>query len=187
VNAAEHIVEAYFRLVRHCFTLSDVKVLRGNNRQLDLLAINLKTDEQFHVEVGVTHQVNWNSSIQELCESFESKFFGKPPARTGKMTDHAKGKQYFDQILNTYRVVGLDPAKIQRVWVCWIVTNPHEQEQVLAEYSRQRKLTIPIRILSFRDDILVKLQREVATSNYDDEVLRTLSLIKQQAMQCSPP
>jgi hypothetical protein len=32
MNAAEHIVESYFRLCRGCFTLSDRKVKDGNNR-----------------------------------------------------------------------------------------------------------------------------------------------------------
>lgn len=32
MNAAEHIVEAYFRLCRNCFTMTDRKVVGGNNR-----------------------------------------------------------------------------------------------------------------------------------------------------------
>jgi hypothetical protein len=38
MNAAEHIVDSHFRIVRDYFTLADQKVLHGNNRQLDLLA-----------------------------------------------------------------------------------------------------------------------------------------------------
>jgi hypothetical protein len=41
MNAAEHIVESYFRLCRGRFTFSDRKVSGGVNRQLDILGYNL--------------------------------------------------------------------------------------------------------------------------------------------------
>ena len=65
MNAAEHIVDAYFRLSRGCFTLADRKVTKGNNRQLDILAYHLKDQHEFHIEVGVTHQENWCPTLEE--------------------------------------------------------------------------------------------------------------------------
>ncbi|MDP1539464.1 MAG: hypothetical protein U0998_10730 [Moraxellaceae bacterium] len=66
MNAAEHIVDAYFRLARGCFMLADKKVKKGNNRQLDILAYHLKDQLEFHIEVGVTHQENWRPTLEEL-------------------------------------------------------------------------------------------------------------------------
>ncbi|GAB3995131.1 hypothetical protein GCM10028807_34470 [Spirosoma daeguense] len=54
MNTAEHLVEIYYRQAG-CFTMSDIKVISGNNRQLDLLAINIKTKKYYHIEVSVAH------------------------------------------------------------------------------------------------------------------------------------
>ena len=74
MNAVEHIVESYFRYCRNCFTMVDVKIIGGNNRQCDLLAFNLATQEQFHVESSVTHDLNWLPSEDTLRETFDKKF-----------------------------------------------------------------------------------------------------------------
>jgi hypothetical protein len=90
MNAAEHIVDAYFRLCRKCFTLSDLKVESGNNRLFDLLAHDLANGESFHIEVGGTHRPNWCPTITQLEERFEKKFFGAFPKRgdsSSKRTD----------------------------------------------------------------------------------------------------
>jgi hypothetical protein len=47
MNTVERIVESYFRLCRCCFTYSDVKVVDGNNRQLDILAVSVVTGDQY--------------------------------------------------------------------------------------------------------------------------------------------
>jgi hypothetical protein len=36
-----------------------VKVIDGINRQLDLLAINLITGDQYHIQTSVTHRTAW--------------------------------------------------------------------------------------------------------------------------------
>jgi len=94
MNTTEKIVESYFRLCRDCFTIADLKVRKGNNRQIDLLAVNLKTEDQYHVEVSVTHCVNWCPDMEKLRSEFDKKYFGAPTEREGKNTDYAKGKNY---------------------------------------------------------------------------------------------
>ncbi|MDQ2822274.1 MAG: hypothetical protein M3Y65_18135 [Pseudomonadota bacterium] len=121
MNAAEHIVDAYFRLVRGCFTLADKKVVKGNNRQLDILAYHLKSREAFHIEVGVTHQENWCLSAEDLGPHFDKKFFGAPPKLNGATngtTDFEKGKSYWEKITATYEEVGFAPDEVKRIWVC---------------------------------------------------------------------
>jgi len=115
MNAAEHIVEAYFRYCESCFTITDRKVKKGNNRQLDLLAYNVRNGRQFHVETGVTHRENWCPALDVLVEKFQKKFFGVPPKRTGATegrTDSERGKSYFPQINATYREMGFNPSKL---------------------------------------------------------------------------
>lgn len=187
MNAAEHIVDAYFRMARGCFTLADRKVTRGNNRQLDILAYHLKQDSAFHIEVGVTHQKNWCPTLSELGTHFEKKFFGAPPERKGKSagtTDYEKGKSYWRQIEATYREVGFDPERVQRVWVCWTVKNQKDSEPIKLQYqSTHLSRSFEIEVLSLRDFVLPRLQNAIGTANYDDEVLRMLGFVKQRELQ----
>jgi hypothetical protein len=46
-----HIIEKYFQEIKHCFTMTNIKC-RGN-KEIDLLAINPKTQERFHVEIRI--------------------------------------------------------------------------------------------------------------------------------------
>jgi hypothetical protein len=187
MNTAEHIVESYFRLCRGCFTFADRKVTQGNNRQLDLLAFDVKAQLPFHIEVGVTHRENWCPTIEELGPQFEKKFFGAPPERTGKSdgtTDFEKDKSYFLKIESTYSEVGFSLANIKRVWVCWIVKEQRNNEPLLFSFeSKHLNKTFMIEVLSLRDFILPKLLKEIGTANYDDEILRTLGFIKQLELQ----
>jgi hypothetical protein len=187
MNATEHIIEAYFRLCRGCFTCSDRKVLGGNNRQLDLLAYNVKEKLPYHIEVSVTHQLAWCQSRQELSVEFARKFFGVPPRReskTGRKTDHEKGKSYFPEIESAYKDVGFDPDSVKRVWVCWVVKGEENNKPLEVSYNFERlNRQFKIEILSLRDLILPELEKKIGTAHYDDEILRTLGLLKERNKQ----
>jgi hypothetical protein len=178
MNAAEHIVEGYYRHCKKNFTITDVKVIRGVNRQFDLLAIDLKSGEQFHIESSVTH--SFTISADDLCAELERKFLGVPPKREGANTDHSRGKRYLNEINETYRSVGFEPEKIQRVFVTWQVKGIGRLRECLEAFARK---SFPVSVISFRDTILPELQKVIGTSNYDDEALRTLSLIRQMEIQ----
>ncbi len=181
MNAVEHIVECYFRYCKGCMTITDLKIKAGNNRQADLLAYNLVTKKQYHIESSVTHCKNWAHSIEDLREIFDKKFRGVPAAREGQKTDHAKGKNYFKSIVQSYRDVGFAPSKIQRIFVTWIVTDEADLKRFLSDYNK--RYGIGVSLLSFRDRILPELRKAISTSNYDDEVLRILSLLQQCDLQ----
>jgi len=187
MNAAEHIVDAYFRLVRGCFTLADRKVAKGNNRQLDILAYHLLDKTSYYIEVGVTHQENWCPTMDELGAQFEKKFFGASPERKGKSggkTDFEKGKSYWKQIEATYAEVGFDPEVVRRVWVCWIVKGRKDAEPIHHGFqSGHLSRTFDIEVLSLRDHVLPQLEKAIGTSNYDDVILRTLGFVKQRELQ----
>jgi hypothetical protein len=189
MNAAEHIVDAYFRLALGCFTFSDKKVTKGNNRQFDLLAHHIVKGTQFHIEVGVTHRENWCPSLEQLAVGFEKKFFGACPERKGKdagTTDFEKGKTYFPQIQDTYKEVGFDVNVVKRVWVCWIVKDQNNLKPIILNHqSSCLGGNFEIEILSMRDFILPRLESTIGTANYDDEVLRTLGFMKQRELQAA--
>ena len=184
MNTTERIVESYFRVCLGCFTHPDVKVESGNNRQLDLLACNLQTGDQFHAEVSVTHCQNWCPGPEQLRAKFERKFFGVPARREGPNTDWSKGKHYKDQIESTYRSVGFSTECVKRIWVCWAIRGDQNVDDSIAQYCESRQIGHnPIQIYSFRDLILPALLDKIGTSNYEDDALRTLSLIRQFELQ----
>lgn len=181
MNAVEHIVEAYYRICRKCFTMHDVKIPGGNNRQFDLLAINLSDGSQYHVECSVTHVPRWCPDTAELKEDFDQKFLGIPTKREGPNSDFTRGKTYKKQIFDAYRLFGLSPEKLQRVWVFWTSKDPENLDSFCNAYKEENG--IRVYALSLRDEIIPDLQKAVETANYDDEVLRTLSLLKQKENQ----
>jgi len=192
MNTAEHIVESYFRLCRGCFTITDRKVKNGNNRQLDILAYNVKEKRQFHIEVGVTHRPNWAPTREDLRLYFEHKFFGAPPKRenkSGGTTDYEKGKSFFANIVETYVDVGFLPAEVRRVWVCWILKNEEKQNKPVVFPFESKHLNRPfeIEVLSLRELILTELEVAIGTANYDDEILRVLGFIKERELQTRIP
>ena len=184
MNTTERIVESYFRICRGCFTAPDVKVINGNNRQIDLLAYNLGSKHIFHVETSVTHCENWCPTHANLEQSFDFKFLGRPKPTEGKNTDYAKKKTYEQHILATYRKYGVAPEEVRRVWCCWAVRGDQDLPSFIARYCASRKLIHhPIEILSFRDIVIPKLQECVGSSNYEDDVLRTFSLLREHELQ----
>lgn len=182
MNAAEHIVESYFRFCRGCFTISDRKVTRGNNRQLDILAYNLKKNEQFHIEVSVTHRQNWCPTLAELKAQFQRKFLGVPPKREGAVngaTDFEKKKLYFQQIEDTYVECGFSPASVKRVWVCWEAKERDNSKPIFEQFgSDHPKGPFAIEILSLWNYVLPALETKVGTAYYDDDILRIIGFMK---------
>jgi hypothetical protein len=184
MNTTERIVESYFRLCRGCFTYPDLKVSGGNNRQLDLLAFNLRRNEQYHVETSVTHELSWRATWDGLEKKFEGKYFGAPQQRDGANTDFARGKSYLAEIQRAYKSVGFTPGRVQRVWVTWVVPQDEEFADLLKRYCKSKRIgRCPIQVISFRDEVLPSLLSAVGKSNYNDDVLRTLSLLRQYERQ----
>jgi len=180
VNTTERIVESYFRLCRGCLTYTDVKVHGGNNRQMDLLSYNLRTGDQYHVETSVTHELSWRATWPKLEAKFDGKYFGVPKKKEGPNTDWTKGKNYFPEIKKAYQSLGFSIQKVQRIWVTWIRPDDEDFAKNLSTYCRSKRIgKNPIRVMSFRDELLPDLLKAVGKSNYDDDVLRTLSLLRQ--------
>ena len=67
MTTTERIVESYYRLIKSCFTMADVKVKDGNNRQFDLLAYCLRDGKQYHVEITVMHG-EWGNTLAQVTQ-----------------------------------------------------------------------------------------------------------------------
>jgi len=64
----------------------------------------------------------------------------------------------------------------------WILRDSLDES--LADYCDERSIADnPIVVYSFRDKIIPALLDQVETSNYEDDALRTLSLLRQYEIQ----
>lgn len=190
MNTTEHLVEVYYRQKGY-FTVTDIKVDNGNNRQFDLLAFDNKLQKYFHIEVSVTHALNWVRSLESISEEVRFKFFGIPKNKRPDnfKTDFAKGKTYLEAIKSTYKKFGIDYENVVRVWCTWTlsdseISNVASWKQIMASEFNLKPDNFEI--LLFRDEVLSKLLDNIGTSHYDDELLRTLSLISVYQRQVTP-
>jgi hypothetical protein len=186
MNTVERIVACYFQIVRRCLIAGDIKVRQGNNRQFDLLAANLRTGERYHIEAGVTHEENWCPTPATIETLFRQKFFGVPKPKDGPNTDHKRGKTYLPHIKEAYKEHGFDFQSLSRVWCCWKVRDGESGDvaQRLQAVAREYGVVEPTcEVLSLRDQVLPELTRSIGSSNYDDDVLRMLSLLEQRRRQ----
>ena len=174
-------------MVRRCFTIPDVKIPGGNNRQIDLLAIRLAPRTSYHVETAVTHQLEWQPTLNNLIDLVNYKFFGAPRQRdlANPRTDAARGKTYFENIESTYSSLGISTEEVLRVVCCWVIPDVEAEYQVWERSAAHKFLFEQFELLSFRDQVIPKLQEAIGRSNYDDEILRTFSLLAQYEKQTS--
>ncbi|QLY25696.1 hypothetical protein [Bdellovibrio sp. KM01] len=174
MNTTESIVEGYFRQFRGCLTIADVKVPKGFGRQLDLLAFNAKTGDQYHIEICVKHDLSFCLNPKETRQLLQQKFFGAEKSLSNKV--------YLEAIKNTYKAYGFDFQKVIRVWSTWVIHDSQEPEKdVKAEFSRlaiKHGIKRPrFELLLFRDRLLPELFSSIGTQNYSDFNLRAISLV----------
>lgn len=186
MNTTEHLVEVYYRQ-SGCFTATDIKIVKGNNRQFDLLAFNLQTQKYYHIEISVAHGQQWQASLNDIKERIRYKFFGstKNLRPDNPNTDFNKGKSYLDSIKATYQKFGLEYDKLIRVWCTWCLTDTNSAiDTWKIEIANDFNLKPDnFEILLFRDTVLPTLLANIGTAYYDDELLRTLSLISEYNRQ----
>lgn len=187
MNASERLVDSYFQHVGGCMTRGDVKVHKGAGRQFDLVAYKVATRQAFHIEVDVTHELGWSRRPGQRVAYIEKKFFGAPQERNGATsgrTDFERGKNYFSAIIDQYRSLGFRPSDVTRVLVSWVL---HEEPKVAYKKFMHQSLVTgrrhAVHFVSFRNLVLPALLEKVGKANYDNEMLRVLSLTKQRDRQ----
>lgn len=182
MNTTEQIVEAYFRICKECLTVPDVKVVGAYARQLDMLAYSLRLEEQYHIEVSVSHVRQFAPTTNKLLSKLAYKFLGVPNLR--ELRDRKTKKSYIKNIHHSYRLFGMSPSQIKRVWVCWERPKNKDFDAKLKEFNEEHELDEnPIEVISFKEIVIPALKARTKTAHYDDVALRTISLFKQGKSQ----
>ena len=155
-----HIVECYMRLVRKCFTMTNVMLEGG--KEIDLLAVNPISGEKFHVEVRVA-----------IGRGFRLRMIDTQ-TKTGRK--HRRGidtlnaiKFAHPTVVKAVNEIFGGSSKYKKVLVVWEV-----EDEGVVEQAKRSPYNIEIWKMS---DILRELIREVKTKAYRDDVLRTIQLI----------
>ncbi|MFN7139653.1 MAG: hypothetical protein ACK4UN_09960 [Limisphaerales bacterium] len=185
MNTAERIVEAYFRHCRGCFTIPDVKVINGNNRQFDLLACNLTNGLIYHVETSVVPSGRYfPNRLPDLLSVFQKKFFGLPEDRQNVDYIPSEDDRDYQKVIQTYAAYGLNPALIVRVWCSWALADYGRTEVEIRDYFQHRCVSGDrYELLEFRDKVMPELSAKIGTANYEDDALRTFSFFAERDYQ----
>ncbi len=187
MNTAERIVESYFRYCRGCLTIPDVKIAGGNNRQIDLLAWHAKTGTAYHVESTVVpsgRYFNKSSSWRPVTEIFQNKFFAQKKVRQTDAFIPANDDMEYLKLQRTYELYNFVPKQLKRVWVCWDLDDYRVTVPDIVSYFAARDVPQHlVEVISFRDEVVPALEREIGSSNYEDDVLRTFSFFSERAEQ----
>lgn len=95
-----HIIEKYFQEILHCLTMTNIKC--KGKREIDLLAINPKTLDKYHVESSV-----WTTSPfkRERIERFLSDKFDNPQVKN--RTQEIFGSEDYSRVLVLWDVFDL--------------------------------------------------------------------------------
>ena len=153
-----HIIEKYFQKILNCFTMTNVRLKGG--KEIDLLAVNPKTGEKYHVESRVATS---RSFALRLEDTYTSK--GRP---------HKRGLDYFAKEKFGHPVV-LDKihelfgdSDYHKVLVVWNV-----QDENLFRLAKDR---FNIEIWGMRALLLDMMKQRVTVGSRDD-ILRTMELV----------
>ena len=153
-----HIVDRYMQLVKKCFTMTNI-MLKGG-KEIDLLAINPKTNKKYHIEVRVATGRGFKLRLIDT------------QTKTGRK--HRRGLDTLNQIKFTHptmvnaikQIFGTN--KYQKVLVVWEVENNIVIEKAKELYN------IEIWKMS---NIMRELAQKVNTKAYRDNILRTIQLL----------
>lgn len=156
MNAAEHIVQSFFWEAnspvkkprgRRYLTISNV--IGGSNREIDVLAISGDGEDRIRVECEIA--VNWPFT----CEGVEDRI-------RYKMINDRHSRKAVEDIFGT--------DDYRRVFVVWNSPFAHERglsDDLLAQQCEVWSI----------QDLLKDLMNSIGTANYQDDVLRLMSMM----------
>ena len=167
MNAAERIVEAYFRHVRGAFTRTSV---RGVGQvELDIVAVDPKISPMgfSHIESAVSISSGFSKITNKPFSPSEAKLRQKMAGQRTTADFFIKKKFFTQEVLETLRQIGCKTQNLKRILVSWEFGN--DALKVLQDNG--------IECLTMKE-IFQELADSLAleTCDFDSDILRTLQL-----------
>lgn len=136
METTERIVEAYVRYVKGCATIPNLRC--GGQLEIDLLAINPKTFERFHIESGVSISGPFSQLTDRAFSAEALKTRGQTPAQRRTIGYFRDRKFSGPGIISTLADYGFADDNYSKVIVSWGWT---EGAAIEATAARQTRLT----------------------------------------------
>lgn len=167
MNAAEKIVEAYFRHVKGLFTRSS---LRGKGQsELDIVGVDPRTIPPtfYHIESSVSISSFYDKIINKPYDEIEENNRGKKAAQRTTAGFFINKKFFHENVIATLKQNGCDCTNIKRILVAWRFTTDAQQ-------ALEKKNIKYLTMKEIFQDLVNHLASE--TTNLDSEILRTIQL-----------
>lgn len=153
-----HIVERYMQLVKGCLTMTNIQLKGG--KEVDLLAMNPRTGERYHIECRVTIAPGFRLRAVDTQTRDGRKHRRGLDTLSSIKFDHPTVKAAIEERLGC--------SEVQRVLVVWDVEGDDVVEVARELYG--------IEVWTM-GDVLTELKAAIETRPYRDDVLRALQLL----------
>lgn len=167
MNAAEKIVEAYFREVKGLFTQTSIQ--GEGQAELDIVAVDPRQSPPvfYHVESTVSISSTHSRITNKLFDPFEAKERIKKAVQRRTAGFFISNKFFSDKVLKTLKIMGCDLNCVKRVLVSW----------GFDEDAKKGLEAKGIECLLLKD-IFQALADHLAgeTKDFDSDILRTIQL-----------
>ena len=155
-----HIIEKYFQEILHCFTMTNIRCEGG--KEIDLLAVNPKTLEKFHVEARITTSRSFALREKDACTSKEIAY------RRG--LDYFS-KQKFNHPVVRRKIIDIfGDSNYRKILVIW------DAKEGFNQLARIAKEKYTIELFGLRPIIFELIVQRGHLGSRDD-VIRTLELV----------
>ncbi len=167
MNAAEKIVEAYFRHVRGIFTRTSLR--GGGQAELDMVGIDSRKSPPlfFHVESSVSISSGYSKITNKSFDAEKEKLRQEKAGQRRTAGFFINRKFFSNDVIDTLKLNGCDVSNVKRVLVAWEF---EDKAKEVLEDKNIECLTMK-RIFQELADFLAQ-----ETSDIDSEILRTLQL-----------
>ena len=165
METTEKIVEAYVRHVKSWATISNIRC--AGQYEIDLLAINPKTLERYHIETSVSVSQGFSKLTADQFDREGLKVRVQKPKLRRTLGYFIECKFGPQPVADTLKEYGFEPGAYTKVVVTWGWT---DEAKTAADGAR-------IQLWDFRDimnEIAEKIRGK--SSYFADDTLRTINL-----------
>lgn len=117
METTEKIVEAYFRSIKRCATIPNIRCAGQN--EIDLLAVNPASGERFHVECSVSISQGFNKLTVVPFDPLLLKERVTKPKMRRTIGYCAQPKFGLASVVQELESFGFEPEKYRKVIVTW--------------------------------------------------------------------
>ncbi len=129
METTEKIVEAYFRSIRGCATIPNIRCAGQN--EIDLIAVNPATGERYHVECSVLIASSFSKLTGEDFDPVLLKDRNWKPKMRRTVGFFAHSKFGASGVIQELEVFGFHPGTYRKVIVSWDWTDDARQSAEL--------------------------------------------------------